>query len=76
MAPVTATNVGMAPQIIDNPKLQTLMDKLNSFQVNTEDSSFISDLVKELSGYSSWRFEEQVRVILCVFSMTTTNIHA
>ena len=62
MAPVTATNVGMAPQIIDSPKLRALVDKLNSFEVNPEESPPIDALAVELSDYATWRFEEQVRI--------------
>jgi len=62
-APVTATNVGMTPQTIDSPKLQTLMDKLNSLQMaeGNESPPPLEELVKELAEHSTWRFEEQVR---------------
>jgi hypothetical protein len=61
MAPVTATSVGMAPQIIDDPKLRALMDKLNSYNVHPGDPSpTIDRLVKDLADSPPWRFEEQV----------------
>jgi hypothetical protein len=61
MAPVTATSVGMAPQIVDDPKLKALMEKLNSYELHpTEPSPMLDQLVKVLGDSSPWRFEEQV----------------
>jgi hypothetical protein len=63
MAPVTATSLGMAPQIVDDPKLKALMDRLNSYELHpTEPSPLLDQLVKELADSSVWRFEEQVGI--------------
>jgi hypothetical protein len=63
MAPVTATSLGMAPQIVDDPQLKMLMDRLNSYELHpTEPSPSLDHLVKELADSSLWRFEEQVGI--------------
>lgn len=73
MAPVKATSVGVAPQIIDDIKLVHLLERLNSFEIHITPSSEmaadqpqslpplnIDALISELNPYPSWRFEEQV----------------
>lgn len=63
MAPVTATNVGMVPQIMDSPELRTLVDTLNLLNVTTESAMplMIETLVQLLEPHVTWRFQEQVR---------------
>jgi hypothetical protein len=66
MAPVTATNVGMAPQVIDSPELKTLMDTLNAIEMKegAEIMKIMESLVETLEPFSTaWRFEEQVRFL-------------
>jgi hypothetical protein len=63
MAPVTATNVGMAPQVIDSPELKTLMDTLNAMEMKEgAEMRIMESLVETLEPFSTtaWRFEEQV----------------
>ena len=49
MAPVTATNVGMAPQVIDSPELKSLMDTLNAINMmEGEEMNVIESLVETL----------------------------
>jgi hypothetical protein len=68
MAPVTATNVGMAPQVIDSPELKTLMDTLNAMEVKEgAEMRIMESLVETLEPFSTaWRFEEQVRFLIIV----------
>lgn len=61
MAPVTATNVGMMPQVVDSLKFEALLNKLNSMPVPEDDSPPpLEELVSELALHSTWQFEEQV----------------
>lgn len=63
MSPVTATSLGMAPQIVDDPKLKALMDRLNSYELHpTDPLPLLDQLVNELAANSIWRFEEQVGI--------------
>ncbi len=69
MAPVTATNVGMAPQVIDSPELKTLMDTLNAMEMKEgAEMRIMESLVETLEPFSTtaWRFEEQVRFVYSV----------
>ena len=61
MAPVKATAVGITPQIIDDPELKELLQRLNSFSSNHDVTMEADVLVSLLEQYEKWRFEEQVR---------------
>lgn len=70
MAPVTATNVGMTPQVVDSPQLKQLMEQLNAIHIGGEnkdlnDKDAVSQSIQELLAlvepFTTWRFEEQVR---------------
>ena len=78
MAPILATAVGITPQIIDDPRLQQLLGKLNEFlpQPNNRyyyessadvrpplDGRTVEELVAVLEPHQAWIFEEQVRLI-------------
>jgi|EP00979_Chaetoceros_neogracilis_P003837 hypothetical protein len=75
MAPVTATTTGVARQVIDNPQLIQLLERLSVFDRTNpdvedifDDSALDSDtsridlegLVGELEKCSRWKFEEMV----------------
>lgn len=74
MAPILSTAVGVTPQIIDDPRLQKLLVKLNEYepkglyQTKNYQSSeeviaphdHIEELVAVLEPYQKWIFEEQV----------------
>ena len=76
MAPILSTAVGVTPQIIDDPRLQKLLRKLNEYEPkglyqpqNYQSSEEviaplddIEDLVAVLEPYQKWMFEEQVRM--------------
>ena len=67
MAPVSVSAVGVTGQTIDDPALKLLVAKLSSFAAELEcDGSNwsvvnVADLASEVSKYSEWRFQEQVR---------------
>ena len=73
MAPILSTAVGVTPQIIDDPRLIDLLEKLNEFEPkNLIDRKHpqsadevialldITKLVAVIEPYQSWIFEEQV----------------
>ena len=75
MAPITATGVGMLPQIMDNEELRSFRDRLEaleatvplaelqcSYQKDVEVPLEIDELVRLVEPYhKKWPFEEQVR---------------
>ena len=74
MAPILSMAVGVTPQIIDDPRLQKLLARLNEFepkgvfhQKNYQSSEEviapldIEQLVAAMEPYQTWIFEEQVR---------------
>ena len=73
MAPILSTAVGITPQIIDDPRLQKLIEKLNEFEpkqlyarIQSEKSDDftapldIAALVALIKPHETWSFEEQV----------------
>ena len=67
MAPIKTNTVGISPQILDDLKLQQLMDALNNVRVKSgNDISLdeISRLVQIVREYPTWNFEEQVRYLV------------
>lgn len=74
MAPILSTAVGVTPQIIDDPRLQKLIEKLNEFEpkklfdrIQSKKSGEhtapldIAAIVALIEPHKSWKFEEQVR---------------
>lgn len=72
MAPILSTAVGVTPQIIDDPRLQKLIEKLNEFKPQQHDEIQlkksdglpapldIATLVALVEPHQTWAFEEQV----------------
>ena len=75
MAPVTATTTGVARQIIDNPELTQLLERLSAFDTSNPDVEDVFDdstldcnasrldlegLVGELERWPRWKFQEMV----------------
>jgi hypothetical protein len=73
MAPITTTTAGVARQIIDDPELISLLQRLCAVAVppsadedamcddyDEEMTAMIGVLVNELEGIPRWRFQEQV----------------
>jgi hypothetical protein len=73
MAPVTATTTGVARQIIDNPELTQLLERLSAFDTSNPDVEDVFDdstldgnasridlegLVGELERWPRWKFQE------------------
>jgi hypothetical protein len=78
MAPILSTAIGVTPQIIDDPRLRQLLNRLDEFEPNKVSASStkpqsaeeviapldITKLVSLLEPYQTWIFEEQVRLAM------------
>ena len=74
MAPILATAVGVTPQIIDDPRLQKLIKKLNKLdpqqayyeKIQSQKSDEVTEpfdiaaLIYLIKPHEKWMFEEQV----------------
>ena len=79
MAPILSTAVGVTPQIIDDPRLQQLIEQLNKFEpeqlcgrIKPKNSDEviapldIAALVAVIEPHQTWAFEEQVGRHCCL----------
>jgi hypothetical protein len=68
MAPIKTNTVGISPQILDDLKLQQLIDALNNVRVKSANEISLSEitrLVEIVQEYPTWNFEEQVGNLAC-----------
>jgi hypothetical protein len=73
MAPITATAVGVAPQVLDDPDLEKLLSALNQLDLGTlldpnqalpqAKPAVLDELCTLLEPWREWAFEEQVSEI-------------
>ena len=80
MAPITATAVGVAPQVLDDTDLNQLLSALNQLDLGTlldpnqalpeAKPAVLDELCALLEPWPEWAFEEQVSdiIILCTYS--------
>jgi hypothetical protein len=78
MAPITATAVGVAPQVLDDPDLKSLLSALNQLDLGTlldpnqslpeAKPAVLDELCALLEPWPEWAFEEQVSEIYCVLA--------
>jgi hypothetical protein len=80
MAPITATAIGVSPQVLDDPALKKLLSALNQLDLGTlldsnrslpeAKPAVLDELCTLLEPWREWVFEEQVSDIL-LFPQTT-----